>query len=85
MHENTNLLNTLASSVGDFARKNMRIVFTEEELKAQVLPPARSHLKRESLDEHRFQLVNGMCKHLCMCTFWNAERLFHSRSCPCEI
>ena len=66
MHGNINLLGTLASSVGDFTRKTMRIVFSENELKTQVLPPKISHLSRTSLDEARFQLVNGMNNILCI-------------------
>jgi hypothetical protein len=67
MYESTNLLHTIASSVGDFARKTMRIVFTEQELKTHILPPTRSHLSRPSLDETRFQLVNGI--YNCLYTY----------------
>ena len=65
MYENINLLGTIASSFGDFARRTMRIVFTENELKTQILPPQRSFLNRSSLDEKKFQLVNGMMFRLC--------------------
>jgi hypothetical protein len=60
MHGTINLLGTVASSIGDFARKTMRIVFSEHDLKAKILPPQRSYLARSSLDEKQFQLVNGM-------------------------
>ena len=60
MYNNINLLGKVASSFGDFARKTMRIVFTEDELKTHILPPKRSYLTKTSLNEEKFQLVNGM-------------------------
>ena len=59
MYNNINQFGTVASSFGDFARKTMRIVFTEDELKTHIVPPKRSYLT-PSLNEEKFQLVNGM-------------------------
>ncbi|CAF1476114.1 unnamed protein product [Adineta steineri] len=58
MYEDTNLLRTVASSFGDFARKTMRLVFNAHELTTQILPPQRHYLARTSLNEKKFQLVN---------------------------
>ncbi|CAF3819288.1 unnamed protein product [Adineta steineri] len=58
MYEDTNLLRTVASSFGDFARKTMRLVFSQHELTPQILPPQRHYLARTSLNEKQFQLVN---------------------------
>ena len=60
MYNNINLLGTVASSFGDFDRKTMRIVFTEDELETHILSPKRSYLTKPSLNEEKFQLVNGM-------------------------
>lgn len=65
MHDEINLLATVASSIGDFARKTMRLVFSQHELETHVLPPKRHHLARDSLDEERFKKVNGMKSILC--------------------
>ncbi|CAF1492809.1 unnamed protein product [Adineta steineri] len=58
MYEDTNLLRTVASSFGDFARKTMRLVFSQHELTTQILPPQRHYLARTSLNEKKFELVN---------------------------
>ncbi|CAF4979806.1 unnamed protein product [Rotaria socialis] len=60
MYGDIDLLQTMGSTFGDFARKTMKIVFTEEELKERILPPQRSHLSRPSLDLAKFRIVNGM-------------------------
>ncbi len=85
MHNNINLLDTIASSIGDFTRKTMKIVFTENELKTHILPPTRSYLARPGLDDKKFQIVNGMNDTLQ--TFYNEERLFNFflRSCSYQI
>ncbi|CAF1624995.1 unnamed protein product [Rotaria magnacalcarata] len=58
MYGDIDLLQTMGSTFGDFARKTMKIVFTEEELKERILPPQRSHLSRPSLDLAKFRIVN---------------------------
>lgn len=55
MHGSIDLLEVLATDYGDYARKILRILFTSEELKNSILPPARKHLSREPLDEERFK------------------------------
>ena len=60
MYNNINQFGTVASSFGDFARKTIRIVCTKDELKIHILPPKRSYLTKPSLNEEKFQLVNGM-------------------------
>ncbi|CAF1604877.1 unnamed protein product, partial [Didymodactylos carnosus] len=57
-YENENLLDIAGTSYGDYARKLMKKLFTEEELKSRILPPARQHLKRPVLDEHKFKFLN---------------------------
>jgi hypothetical protein len=59
MFNNVNLLSTMASNFGDFARRVLKIVFTADELRSHGLPPRRDHLSRPVLDEDRFKLVNG--------------------------
>jgi len=59
MHNGINLLDTLTKDPVDFARKTLKLLFSEEELKTHILPPKRSHLRRESLDEQRFRKLLG--------------------------
>jgi hypothetical protein len=49
----------LATDYGAYARKLLKIVFTEEELKNCILPPVKSYLTRQPLDEDRFKIVLG--------------------------
>jgi hypothetical protein len=43
----------------DFARQVLRTLFTPQELKTCILPPARKHLSRPPLDEERFNVFHG--------------------------
>jgi hypothetical protein len=54
-----NLLDTLAKDPIDYSRKTLKLLFSEEELKTHTLPPKRDHLRREPLDERRFNKLLG--------------------------
>ncbi|CAF1392866.1 unnamed protein product [Rotaria sp. Silwood1] len=54
-----NLLKVTAQDVGDYGRKLMDILFTEEELQSSILPSQAAHLYQKNvLDEERFQILN---------------------------
>ena len=59
MYNGINLLSIQCSNFGDFARKAMKIIFTEDELRSHTLPPKRQYLSRPALDQDRFDLLNG--------------------------
>lgn len=56
MYGSTDLLEVLATDYGDYARRILRVLYTDEELKNSILPPARKHLSRKPLDEVRFKI-----------------------------
>ncbi|CAF1617933.1 unnamed protein product, partial [Didymodactylos carnosus] len=58
IYEEENLLEISATSYGDYGRRLMRIMFSKEELKLSVLPPARSHLSKKPLNERKFSFLN---------------------------
>ncbi|CAF3834664.1 unnamed protein product [Rotaria magnacalcarata] len=49
-----NLLDTLSKDPIDFSRRTLKLLFSKEELKTHLLPPNRDYLRRESLDQERF-------------------------------
>ncbi|UJR37028.1 hypothetical protein I4U23_029735 [Adineta vaga] len=59
MYDNKNLLEIRARDIFDFGRKILKTLYTSEELGSSILPPARSHLARPSLDPVRFHLFHG--------------------------
>ncbi|CAF2769364.1 unnamed protein product [Rotaria sp. Silwood2] len=70
-----NLLDIMATDYADYARQLLRILYTSYELKNSILPPGRSHLKREPLDPERFKLLTGR-KIICplslfLFSFWS--------------
>ncbi|CAF4395900.1 unnamed protein product, partial [Rotaria magnacalcarata] len=44
MFNNYNLLDLMATDYGNYARKILRIVFSQDELKSSILPPGKPHL-----------------------------------------
>ncbi|UJR37027.1 hypothetical protein I4U23_029734 [Adineta vaga] len=58
MYDNKNLLEIRARDIFDFGRKILKTLYTSEELGSSILPPARSHLARPSLDPVRFHLFH---------------------------
>lgn len=59
MFGNINLLRIPAKDIIDYARKTLKILFSSEELKTHILPPARDHLRRPALNEERFNILLG--------------------------
>ncbi|CAF4245033.1 unnamed protein product [Rotaria magnacalcarata] len=53
-YSDQNLIEIVGKDFGDYARRVMRVLFTEEELRTSILPPKRKHLAREPLDSVRF-------------------------------
>ncbi|CAF1524702.1 unnamed protein product, partial [Didymodactylos carnosus] len=58
IYDNQNLLNIVGTSYGDYARKLMKKLYSKDDLKNCILPPARDHLKRNALDEEKFTILN---------------------------
>ncbi|CAF2053357.1 unnamed protein product [Rotaria magnacalcarata] len=56
MFNNYNLLDLMATDYGNYARKILRIVFSQDELKSSILPPGKPHLRRQPLDQDRFKI-----------------------------
>ncbi|CAF0990194.1 unnamed protein product [Didymodactylos carnosus] len=52
-----NLIQIRGKDYGDYARKVLRVLFTKEELTTSVLPPGAPYLRRDPLDETRFELL----------------------------
>ena len=60
MWEEKNLLNIVARDPGDYARKLLRTLFTEYEIRSSLLPSQSAHLyQKDILDEKRFAKLNG--------------------------
>ncbi|UJR12985.1 hypothetical protein I4U23_000011 [Adineta vaga] len=57
MYGSRNLLHTPAKDIIDFARRTLKILFSQEELKTHILPPEREHFRRPSLDHERFNIL----------------------------
>ncbi|CAF4280794.1 unnamed protein product, partial [Rotaria magnacalcarata] len=55
-----NLLDLMATDYGNYTRKTLRIVFSQDELKRSVLPPGNPHFRRQSLDQDRFKICMRM-------------------------
>ncbi|CAF4212627.1 unnamed protein product, partial [Adineta steineri] len=53
-----NLLDTIGTDFGDYARQLMRVLYTKDELQSCILPPGRQHLARPPLDAERFARLN---------------------------
>ncbi|CAF5203896.1 unnamed protein product, partial [Rotaria magnacalcarata] len=56
MFNSYNLLDLMATDYGNYTRKTLRIVFSQDELKRSVLPPGNPHFRRQSLDQDRFKI-----------------------------
>ncbi|CAF5022527.1 unnamed protein product [Rotaria magnacalcarata] len=56
MFNSYNLLDLMANDYGNYTRKTLRIVFSQDELKRSVLPPGNPHFRRQSLDQDRFKI-----------------------------
>ncbi|CAF1434703.1 unnamed protein product [Rotaria sordida] len=55
-----NLLKVAGRDVGDYGRKLMGILFTEEELRSSILPSQAAHMyQKKLLDEERFRILNN--------------------------
>jgi hypothetical protein len=59
MYKERNLLATTAKDLPDFARKTLKILFSDEELKSHILPPQRDYFRRPALDQKRFDILLG--------------------------
>ncbi len=60
MWEQKNLLNIVARDPGDYARKLLRALYTEEEIRSSLVPSQSAHLyEKDVLDEKRFAKLNG--------------------------
>ena len=70
MFNGQNLLDVMGQNYGEYARKLMKIIFSAEDLKTRILPPARGHLAREAFEQSSFNLLLGIAVYL-------AVNLFH--------
>ena len=50
----------MGKNYGDYARRLMQIIFSPDDLKTKILPPARRHLSRETLNEEDFNFLLGL-------------------------
>ncbi|CAF4127903.1 unnamed protein product [Rotaria magnacalcarata] len=63
MFNNYNLLDLMATDYGNYARKILRIVFSQDELKSSILPPGKPHLRRQPLDQDRFKICMNAIRY----------------------
>lgn len=63
MWDDKNLLSIVARDPGDYARKLLRVLFTQSEIQSSLIPSQSAHLyHKDILDEERFGVLNS--KHI---------------------